>query len=79
MTLVTFLALQIHLIDVPVLVDLPDGTVRYRYVDRQQGVNSSTLSLHEGPHRGHKELDCKKGYFFHARLADYGKGTCLHG
>ncbi|XP_067934212.1 uncharacterized protein [Watersipora subatra] len=61
-----------HLIDAPALVNLPDGTVRYRYVGNQQsGQNNFPLSLHESPHTGGTDLEHKKGYFFHARMADY--------
>ncbi|KAF6020135.1 hypothetical protein EB796_021577 [Bugula neritina] len=68
-------AKKTHLIDVPVLVDLPDGTVRYRYIDRQNqddlSQTSSQSQLHDGPHIGSKDLEYKKGYFFHAKFPDY--------
>lgn len=75
--------LQSHLIDAPVLVDLPQGSIRYRFVDRRTqpnaGLPNSNLSLQssdipDGPHRGCNDLQHKKGYFFQAKLADYSTG-----
>ena len=83
MTLPCMLFLQSHLIDAPVLVDLPQGTIRYRFADRQTQPKTDMLQstaslqsteLQDGPHRGAKDLHHKKGYFFQAKLADYSTG-----
>lgn len=60
-----------QMIDVPVIVKLNDGTVRYRYDATQ-----AYLKQHrEKPHEDAKNLANKKGYFYHVKLKDYSEST----
>ncbi|KAL8606385.1 hypothetical protein ACOMHN_020539 [Nucella lapillus] len=54
-------------IDTPVLVDMQHGSVRYR--EQQDELSSKDREV---PHEGNTDLEHKKHYFYHTRLAHYG-------
>jgi len=67
---------QQKLIDAPVLVQLNEGTVRYRYTleEAENALNAQkNISSIERPHEGCSNIGNKQGYFYHATLNDFSE------
>ncbi|CAD5125217.1 DgyrCDS13457 [Dimorphilus gyrociliatus] len=58
-----------RLLDAPVLVRLPFGTIRYRYGEKSNEVLKDRI---EKPHEGEDRIG-KEGYFYHSRLNDFSQ------
>ena len=64
------------IVDVPVLVDVQHGSVRYRESQNTNNQPIKSLKGKEHPYENNrcKDLDHKENYFYHTRLKHYGPG-----